>query len=201
MINSGEHVKIYLFSILCLVFMQSSIAQAHGVHIFAWTEGNTIFTESYYNDNKKVINGSISVYDPFGKEILKGNTNERGEFSFKIPQKTDLRIVLTSSMGHGAEYLFNLDESPAGADTLTAGAETQEAEHTATETEIHVSRNEIRKIVEDALDDRLKPLSRNIAELRKEKGPGITEIIGGIGYIFGLMGVVLYLRSKKRHNF
>lgn len=201
MINSGERVKIYLFSILCLVFMQSSMAQAHGVHIFAWTEGDTIFTESYYSGNKKVADGIIRVYDLSGKELLTGNTNEKGEFSFKIPQRSDLRIVLEASMGHGAEYLFKLNESPAGSDTSTEGPETVKTEHAAPEPEIHTSRDEIRKIVEDAIDDRLKPLSRNIAELKKEKGPGITEIIGGIGYIFGLMGVVLYLRSRKRQDF
>jgi nickel transport protein len=32
---------------------------------------------------------------------------------------------------------------------------------------------------------------------QKMKGPGVTEIIGGIGWIFGLVGVWAYFMSRK----
>jgi nickel transport protein len=35
-----------------------------------------------------------------------------------------------------------------------------------------------------------------IRDTRKD-GPSITEIIGGIGYIFGLFGLVMYFKSRK----
>ncbi len=31
-------------------------------------------------------------------------------------------------------------------------------------------------------------------------GPGLTEIIGGIGYIFGLVGMAMYFTSRKKRN-
>ena len=38
------------------------------------------------------------------------SSSEKGEFSFRIPKKTDLRIVLEAAMGHRAEYILKLDE-------------------------------------------------------------------------------------------
>jgi len=32
-----------------------------------------------------------------------------------------------------------------------------------------------------------------------ECGPGITEIMGGIGYIIGLVGIALYFSNRKRN--
>jgi hypothetical protein len=32
----------------------------------------------------------------------------------------------------------------------------------------------------------------------QKEGPGVTEIIGGIGYILGLFGLVMYFRNRKK---
>jgi hypothetical protein len=34
--------------------------------------------------------------------------------------------------------------------------------------------------------------------MRKEEAPGFREITAGIGYILGIMGLVLYFRSRKK---
>ena len=115
--NKGKRLKsLFAFSVfkpvacLYIFLLTAPMAYAHNVYIFAWAEGDTIYTESYFGGDKKVNEGLIKVLDLTGKELLQGKTNEMGEFSFKIPQKTDLRIILESSTGHGAEYLFKADE-------------------------------------------------------------------------------------------
>jgi nickel transport protein len=65
---------------------------------------------------------------------------------------------------------------------------------------VSVGPEEIRAIVEQALDSRLGPVMRELFRLREERGPGLTEIIGGIGYIFGLMGLVMYFWGKKKRK-
>ena len=54
------------------------------------------------------------------------------------------------------------------------------------------------RVVEEVVDSKLKPLSRNIARLREDTVPDFTDIVGGIGYIIGLMGVALYFKSKEK---
>jgi nickel transport protein len=190
---------ISLVVVLSLFFANAPIAYAHKVYLFAWVEGNTVYTESYFSGKKKVIGGLIKVLDSSDKEILKGKTNEKGEFAFKIPQDTDLRIVLESSMGHRAEYLLKVDEIK-GIDTIpetkTGNSETKPI----SSPDNAVNMEQIRPLIEQVLDSRLKPISKRLSRIEEEKGPGLIEIIGGIGFIFGIMGVVLYFRSKKKNN-
>ena len=58
--------------------------------------------------------------------------------------------------------------------------------------------DQIRKIVEETLDSRLKPITTALAKLQQDKGPGLTDMIAGIGYIIGIMGIILYFRAKKK---
>lgn len=104
-------------SIILVVFVISvPMGYAHGVHIFARVEGDRILTESYFGDEREVRNGVIRVYDPSGKQLLEGKTDEKGIFTFTVPQETDLRIVLEASMGHRAEYVLVSDELTGRAD-------------------------------------------------------------------------------------
>ncbi len=48
-----------------------------------------------------------------------------------------------------------------------------------------------------ALDAKLAPIRRAVLE-GTEDGPGLREIIGGIGWIFGLVGVAAYFKSRPR---
>lgn len=172
-------------------------AYAHKVFIYAWHDGDTIYTESYFGAKRKVKDGMIRVFDLSGKKLLEGRTNEQGEFSFKCPQKTDLRIVLEASMGHKNECILKAEElsgaPSAGTEAVNADSEkTESITSTSTDTE------QIRAVVEQVLDSRLTAIKKELAAIRNERYTGITEIIGGIGYIVGIMGLIMYLKSRKK---
>ncbi|NDY58998.1 hypothetical protein G3N56_19860, partial [Desulfovibrio sulfodismutans] len=46
------------------------------------------------------------------------------------------------------------------------------------------------------LDAKLAPVKTLLAEAM-DPAPSMTEILGGIGWIFGLMGVAAYFKSRK----
>lgn len=94
--------------IFCLFV--STPCMAHRVNIFAWVEGDTVFTESFFSGGSKSICSRIDVFDPEGEMLLTGKTDNEGRFSFKIPKKTDLTIVLNASEGHRAEYILSAGE-------------------------------------------------------------------------------------------
>ena len=52
-------------------------------------------------------------------------------------------------------------------------------------------------MIDKALDRKLAPVIKLIRDTREE-GPTIAEIVGGIGYIFGLFGVFMYFKSRNR---
>ncbi|NLD36435.1 MAG: hypothetical protein GX654_06150 [Desulfatiglans sp.] len=184
-----------IIMIIFLMLSFSSYVYAHRVYLFAWEDGGTIYTESYFSGNKKVQDGIIRVFNMEGKELLSGKTNDAGEFSFRIPEITDLKIVLESSMGHGAEYILKGSEISEGEKIETNNAsEIVES----IDTEALPDTDQLKRVIDAALDERLKPVIRELAMLREDKGQGVTEIIGGIGYIFGIMGVIAYMQSRHR---
>ncbi len=60
-----------------------------------------------------------------------------------------------------------------------------------------IIREEVRSAVEEALERKLAPLRRKLAE-ETEPGPSLRDIMGGIGYIFGLAGVAALVASRRR---
>lgn len=184
---------------LGLVLTSPSVGWAHKVYIYAWVDGDTIYTESYFGAKKKVKGGVIQVFDMPGKKFLEGKTNDHGEFKFRVPERTDLRIVVEAGMGHRGEYILKAEEF---SDVPAVEAEPPKA-HGEEEAPLPPSQadaEKIRVLMEQTLDSRLTPIKRELAAIRNEKSPGLTEIIGGIGYVFGLMGLIMYLKSRKKDD-
>ena len=59
-----------------------------------------------------------------------------------------------------------------------------------------VGSGEVRNIVNAALDAKLGPIRRELAEMRVAQ-PGFREIFGGIGWLVGLAGVALYFKGRR----
>ena len=186
---------ISFVSLSLLLLMTASVVFAHKVNIFAYTEGDTVYTESYFSDGTKVKDGVVEVYDSQGTKLLEGKTDENGEFNFKPPKKDDLKIVLLASMGHKNTYTLSADELP----DIIAAQKPQELEPKESKVkevaEVHL--NQIKRIIDSSLDEKLKPIMRQLAKAQQRE-VSFTEVIGGIGYIFGIMGIILYFVSKKR---
>ena len=96
-------------------------ALAHRVLVFAYAEGDTIHTESKFVPDTPVRQGKIQVMDQkTGKDLLTGQTDDQGKFSFKIPaaaaaQKLDLKIVVEAAMGHRGAWLLKAGSYLTGA--------------------------------------------------------------------------------------
>jgi len=85
-------------------------AFSHRVNVFAYVEGDTIHTESYFYDGSPVIEGKIELLDKSGKSLFSGVTDSEGLLSFKVPKIEDLTVVLDATMGHRATFLITAEE-------------------------------------------------------------------------------------------
>lgn len=196
--------KLYLILIFIflIIIMINISAFAHKVNIFAYMEEDKVYTESYFNDGKKCIESKIEVFDNQGNKLLEGLTDKEGMFSFKIPAEDvidgDLKLVLTASMGHRAEYIIRADELG-----NVSGLVEEKIEEPISAVSPEVSSfdlKEIQLLIEDILDEKLKPIMREMREIKRSQEDRIspTEIIGGIGYIIGIFGIVAYFLSRKK---
>ena len=139
--------------------------------------------------------------------------------------KADLRIVLRAGEGHqnqevvkAAEYLATVpagaaptsatvpaSPAPAASPDVSSGsgqpAQTpQAAAPVALQTGPaggSMDPDALQAIVEAAVEKKIAPL-RAILVRDQEKGPGLTEIIGGVGWLIGLAGVAAYVGSRRR---
>ena len=192
---------ILIFIFLIIIMMDVS-AFAHKVNIFAYVDGDKVYTESYFNDGKKCVDSKIEVFDNQGNKLLEGLTDEDGMFSFEIPSEDvvdgGLKVVLTASMGHRAEYIIPANE-PRGVTGLIK--EKTEERVSAVSPEVSLlDLKEIQSIIENTLDEKLKPIIGEMREIKKSQEDWIspTEIIGGIGYIIGIFGIIAYFLSRKK---
>ena len=188
-------------------------AFAHRVSVFAWVEEDTIHVESKFSGGKKVNGGKVVVMDSQGVELLSGLTNDHGEFSFKIPQQSDLRVIIMAGQGHQGEWTVRKTELQGATPETelktvvpekTASSHAPVAEnafavsHTSS-SGTSIKPEELEAIVESVLDRKLQPLARMLADMQQE-GPGVSDIFAGIGYIFGLVGVAAYAQSRKKKD-
>ncbi|MBW1777553.1 MAG: hypothetical protein JRJ54_08165 [Deltaproteobacteria bacterium] len=187
--------------ITALILFSAVSAQAHRVTVFAWVEGDMVHTESRFGGGKPVIKGKIQVFDVQSNQILlEGTTDEQGKFSFQAPKKTRMRIELHAGMGHKNHWIvketeFGISLSAGSPETSTS------ADSASISRETDGTDPPIREVLEKVLDEKFAPVKRQLAELQQ---PQITleDVLGGIGYIFGLVGVGMYFhyRKKERHD-
>ena len=55
----------------------------------------------------------------------------------------------------------------------------------------------IRKVVEEVVEQKIQPV-KELLRASRLSGPSPTEIIGGIGYIVGIAGIIMYFRGRSR---
>lgn len=213
--NTRQDFRFLMYFVIALMglVLYTESALAHKVTIFAWVEGDTVFTQSKFSGGRKARNSTVVVYDKQGIQVLEGKTNEQGEFSFKIPKITELKVALKASMGHLAEWTIPVeelvgDEAPssppakakqAAVHLLSEPSAIQAQTASAESATMGLTAKEVKEIVDASLDKKLQPITRMLAD-SKDCGPGLTEIIGGIGYILGLVGVALYFTNRRRNS-
>ena len=183
-------VILFFLFIALYLFITPSRALAHRVFLTAYVEGDAVFVEAGFSDGTLCKHSIIEVFDPSGKKLLEGKTDEKGGFSFKPPQKTDLKIILDAGMGHIDEYLLSADELP----EITAESVEPLEE---TKSVAQIDSKEIELIVDRVIQKRLHPLIQLVAKSQRKTGVSATEIFGGIGYILGLAGIAIYFKSRK----
>jgi nickel transport protein len=208
---------------LCLLLLIPTTALAHKVSIFAYVEGNEVVVDAFYSKSSKVNAGRIIVSDEQTKEILlQAVTDENGALRFPVPAQAlaaghNLKLKLVAGEGHQNETLVAASEfshlAPPKAPTQNRETKKPSGKISAKTTENPaplaekplpspgISQAELEQTVERAVD---RAVQRELAPLRQmfqrqaEGGPGVVEIVGGIGYIVGLFGVAAFVAARRR---
>lgn len=183
-------------AVFLVAFLSPGDAFAHRVNLFAWVEGNTVYCEAKYPDGTRVKEGLIRVLDRSGRELLQGKTNERGEFSFPIPRREDLTIVLEAGMGHRADWPLSAEEL-GGAEAPSAPSSAAADAPALPPAAVSLTPAELEQAIEKALDRKLAPVVKMMAELQTPR-VRVSDVLGGLGWILGLAGLAAWLKSRRQ---
>jgi nickel transport protein len=188
-----------LFLILIIPF----VASAHRVILFAWVENNRVFTQSKFSAGKVVKQGSVSVYSPTGDLLLTGKTDRNGRWDFPLPGERSIKLVLNAGSGHRAEWELPIQQTHSTPPSTThEDPQRNEVAQLITKDQtapanLTADARLIKSIVENALDKKLKPVYSSLAESRV-RGTSITDVLSGIGYILGLVGIGMAVKNRRR---
>ena len=162
--------------------------------------------EGSFHDGAKCRDCSVEAFDADGHKIAEGKTDKDGGFSFGISAQTDILIRMRDPVGHSAEYRMPATDLPNASRAPGTSEKTDEHDHPHSEPAHEASAAppggyahdpvEIERVIEKALARQLAPIRRELEESRRRRR--LSDIIGGLGYIAGLMGLILYFRSKQR---
>ena len=201
----------YLPVLILMFFLNVPPALAHRVSIFAWVQGDTVHTQSKFMGGKRPDKALVEVFDETGNLLLKGETDAQGLFSFQAPKISDMQIVLTAGMGHRAfwalsreDFLETTAESHTNprSNTVPPGESNTfdpKMSKTYRSPESGLSATEISALVEATLDRKLKPLMDKITAL-DEKRISLSDLLGGMGYIVGLVGLAAYVQYRRKRS-
>lgn len=210
---------IRVFGLIACILMAicafANSADAHKVNIFAYAQDGKVHAEGYFADGSKCRNSVIEVIDiRTGKKLLEGNTDDNGQYSFDIPHATALKLILFAGMGHQNEYV--LSEEEVGAALLMSKKMTEkktgQGKIAADEPKLikreHVPgvrdtinqpapAEDMEALVGKVVDSKLQPVMKILVKLQEQsEKPGLTEIVGGIGYIIGIIGIIGYFKGR-----
>ena len=195
------HRRCVIGSSLVILSVITSTAYGHKVNVFAYVEGDQIYTEGYFSDGTRAKNSEVTVYDTDSHELTKGQTDEEGVFTFPTQGNQSLRIVLNAGLGHQASYEIPADELAGTVVSSASKATPSIADRSASSHDGNDSSGgdeypEISEaMVRKAVAQGVIPLALEISELKERRG--FSDIVAGIGFIVGLLGVFAYIKAKQ----
>jgi nickel transport protein len=189
-----------------------SPASAHRLKVFAFVEGARIEGSVYFAGGGKASSARIIVTDADGRILAELEPAADGSFSLEAREPVEHRIVAESADGHRAEWRVSASELLAA--FPTKGREAQDASaawtkggsvmpaarvppgaEAATPSESDRALDPmITAAIEQAVAHQVRPLREELIDWRDRLR--IQDILGGIGYIFGLAGFAFWWHGR-----
>lgn len=193
---------------LFVIVYPATTAMAHKLNVFAYSEDSSVLGEAYFNDGAPARNCEVLVKsEEDGSEIGRGRTDEDGKFVVNIDpsNKKIVTVVVDGGMGHLGRVnitLSSFNNNSTDNDNSTDMSDSNFIDKVPMEEEqienlvVTLDEKEIASIVKSVFRSEIEPLHAEIIQLRKELSkPGFNQIMGGVGYIFGLIGIALWFKK------
>jgi nickel transport protein len=202
-------VKIILGLLFFCVLFLYSYGFAHKVNLFVFREGEKISGEGYFANGAPCMKCAIEVYTLKGKKIAQTTTDEKGRFEVRIKEKEPLLVRFIAGEGHLAEEKLEGSIEVASNDKTKENITKKERVDLQNKKDVEsmkitnsknveIDREMLKVVVKEVISEELVSFKGNFLELKKDLNRvRFQDIIGGIGYIIGILGLLAMLKARK----
>jgi len=193
-----------MLAVLAVGTSLSMQALAHNVLGGVYAIGSTIEGEAGFSNGDMAKAGTpVLIQTKDGRKLGETTTDEEGFFIFEAREQIDHHFIIDMSAGHVLNLVLPVDELPKELASSHKGTAAQAVVGNAADKAVstasslnNVSQDELQKMIEQAVARQIKPLRQELAAY-KEKA-GLQDVLGGIGYIFGLCGLGIWWQQRKQ---
>ncbi|PID42390.1 MAG: cobalt ABC transporter permease [Gammaproteobacteria bacterium] len=180
-------------------------AAAHNVLGGVYVIGDQVEGEIGFSNGDMAPAGSpVTVTDAEGRQIAATTTNEDGFFTFKVTQRIDHFIAADLGSGHIFKYVLKSEELPDSLGSTSVSENSaepvvSESHQTPENSENRadaVDSAELQAMIEKAVARQIKPLRKDLNAFKEHAS--VSDVLGGIGYIFGLCGLGIWFNQRKK---
>lgn len=182
-------------STLALLFIcafNCAPALAHRLQVFASAEGANISGSAYFAGGAKAGDVSISIQDATGHRLAELRTAADGSFSYRAQTPTEHLVIADSGDGHRAQWRVTAAEL-GGNLPLSAAPASSAIVSTTTANTVDPA---LLAAMEQAVARQVRPLREELQAAKNQAH--FRDILGGIGYIVGLTGILLWWRQRHK---
>lgn len=174
------------------MLLLSEPTYAHKVKLFATVTGEIIAGYVYFPGGARAQAVPVKIFlsdNQLQDTVL---TDEHGEFQFHAKVHATHRLVANLGEGHLAEYVVDVSEF---SDRLPTSAHEPASVAPLTPPAQNCSVSEQLPEIAKVVSQQIRPLREQL-EAYQEK-IWLHDILGGIGYIFGVMGMLFYIAKRR----
>ena len=174
---------------------------AHNVVGGVYAIGIEIEGEAGFSNGAMANVGTVvKITDKSGIPLGEVLTDDQGFFTFTAKKRITHVFNIDMGAGHKLTMQLPAEELPESLGPINGKSTSETGEVNkplnTLKSEAIGSENKITSLMlEKAIAKQIKPLRKEIQSLKEKSG--LRDILGGIGYIFGLLGLVAFLRERK----
>ncbi len=183
-------VKLISLTILLI----STTTNAHLLKVFAYTQMSgdmqnmTTNGKVYFAGGAAVADLALEIVDSQGALIKALKSNSEGKFSVEL-KSGKYQLLANTQDGHIAKWPItppknHVQSSTASKSTISANKDL-----------VLVDQSQINQALAEIVSSQILPISEQLNALQERTK--LQDIIGALGYIFGLYGLAMWWRHRK----
>ena len=180
---------------IIFVWLLSPLSMAHNVLGGVYAIGKEVEGEIGFSNGDMAPAGSIVlVSDAQRNTIVTLQTDEEGFFTFTASRRVDHYFYANLGAGHVFETVLKAEEL---SDEL-GDIETIKPLMVNSSNISDAPNNELQAMIEKAVAKQIKPLRQELNTYKEQAS--LQDVLGGIGYIFGLCGIGYGFAQRQQKN-